>query len=175
MQTDNLNFDLDSQEDIILDVLLAIMIGDWTGSNIENFVGGNEHLLKWDLYNVQMLPPAGVKNQHYYNLKLAPGCIEDDGARAAKNYILKVQNRLTDDTMFSMALALTLILNREKYKLDQEFDERTYKKNLEELMADYTEMLMKFYRYYHSISICGSMMHKLLSAKFATKYQSLLL
>ena len=165
MQTDNLNFDLDSQEDIILDVLLAIMIGDWTGSNIENFVGGNEHLLKWDLYNVQMLPPAGVKNQHYYNLKLAPGCIEDDGARAAKNYILKAPNRLTDDTMFSMALALTLILNREKYKLDQEFDERTYKKNLEELMADYTEMLMKFYRYYHSISICGPMMHKLLAEK----------
>ena len=77
--------------------------------------------------------------------------------------------------MFSMVLALTLTLNREKYKIDQEFDERTYKKNLEELMADYTEMLMKFYRYYHSISICGSMMHKLLSAKFATKYQSLLL
>ena len=175
MQTDNLNFDLDSQEDIILDVLLAIMIGDWTGSNIENFVGGNEHLLKWNLYNVQMLPSATGKTQESYKLNLAPGCIEDDGARAAKNYILSTPNRLTDDTMFSMVLALTLILNREKYKLDQEFDERTYKKNLEELMADYTEMLMKFYRYYHSISICGSMMHKLLSAKFATKYQSLLL
>ena len=165
MQTDNLNFDLDSQEDIILDVLLAIMIGDWTGSNIENFVGGNEHLLKWDLYNVQMLPPATGKTQKSYKLNLAPGCIEDDGARAAKNYILKAPNRLTDDTMFSMALALTLILNREKYKLDQEFDERTYKKNLEELMADYTEMLMKFYRYYNSISICGPMMHKLLAEK----------
>ena len=167
MQTDNLNFDLDSQEDIILDVLLSIMIGDWTGSNIENFVDGNEHLLKWDLYHVEMLPPATGKTQESYKLNLAPGCIEDDGAKQAKDYILETSNRLTDDTMFSMALALTLILNREKYKLDQEFDERTYKKNLEELMADYTEMLMKFYRYYHSISICGPMMHKLLSTKLA--------
>ena len=167
MKMNSLNSDLNSQEDIILDVLLAIMIGDWTGSNIENFTGGNKHLLKWDLYHVEMLPPATGKTQESYKLNLAPGCIEDDGARAAKNYILKAPNRLTDDTMFSMALALTLILNREKYKLDQEFDERTYKKNLEELMADYTEMLIKFYRYYHSISICGPMMHELLGTKLA--------
>ena len=165
MQIDNLSSDFKNQEDIILDVLLAIMIGDWTGSNIENFIDkekGNKTLLKWDLYHVQMLPPATGKTQKSYNLHLAPSCKEDARAKAAKNYILKAPNRFTDDTMFSMALALTLILNREKYKLDQEFDEKTYKKNLEELMADYTEMLMKFYRYYHSISICGPMCMKYL-------------
>ena len=114
-----------------------------------------------------MLPPATGKTQKSYNLCLAPSCKEDARAKAAKNYILEAPNRFTDDTMFSMALALTLILNREKYKLDQEFDEKTYKKNLEELMADYTEMLMKFYRYYHSISICGPMMHEVLGKKLA--------
>lgn len=175
MEIDN---SMSDQEDIILDVLLAIMIGDWTGSNIENFKTkdkddsglnlSNKYLLKWDLYHVEMLPPAGSKSQQDYKLKLAPNCTEDDGAKKAKDYILKTSNRLTDDTMFSMALALTLILNREKYKLDQEFDEKTYKKNLEELMADYTEMLIKFYRYYHSISICGPMMHELLGTKLAS-------
>ena len=63
--------------------------------------------------------------------------------------------------MFTFALMHVLVLYREKYGLDKKFDPENFKKYLDELLIDYTEMLLQYYKCYSSIAVLGPMMEKL--------------